>query len=607
MRLSDIGLQFRIMAYVFMGMTVLVSLFAFVALQAVRDSSDEILQERLILARTVASAVDRAVTTTATLVAGVAETIGRSGTDILAEAEISVKTLALALTDVNAGTPPELVALIDGGGRPIARVGAAQDSAALLAFVTTLRPDGAPVIVGGGAGGPLIATASSLAGQAGGMRLAAVILPSPQLLRVSDAASGDVSSYHTELIDAAGTVLETSDGDRPLIPTRHLEIIGDALSLRISGVGEHSPPDADVGESERHVVAFAPLEAMPWSIVVEQPEDLALAVPNDLRRRILWLASLGFLAGLGLAWITSRQVVRPLTRLTERARRIASGDLGGTIPPEGQDEIRRLSVSFETMRSRMETSQRELEEWGQELEDRVKERTAELARRSSERDLLLQKVMNAQEEERRRIARDLHDQVGQSLTALTMSLGSAEAELADSDRAASERIGELRQVAGDTIEEVRRMMADLRPSILDDMGLSAAVGWYLENHLERTGVESSLEVADLNQNLPDVVEITAFRVVQEALNNVVKHARAGHITVRLTGGDNRITGEVIDDGAGFNLSDVEPGADGGWAVGLLGMNERVTLLGGSLKIDTAPGAGTSVRFVIPLSQEVVGG
>ena len=103
-----------------------------------------------------------------------------------------------------------------------------------------------------------------------------------------------------------------------------------------------------------------------------------------------------------------------------------------------------------------------------------------------------------------------------------------------------------------------------------------------------------------------MVEITAFRVVQEALNNVVKHARAGHITVRLTGGDNRITGEVIDDGSGFNLSDAEPGADGGWAVGLLGMNERVTLLGGSLKIKTAPGEGTTVRFVIPLSQEAVG-
>ncbi len=234
MRLSDIGLQFRIMAYVFMGMTVLVSLFAYVALQAVGDSSDEILQERLILARTVASAVDRAVDTTATLVAGVAETIGRSGTDIRADAEIPVNTLALALTDVNAGTPPELVALIDERGAPIARVGAAQDSDARLAFVATLRPGSAPVVVGGGVGGPLIATASSLAGDAGGIRLAAVILPSPQLLAVSDAASGDVSSYRTELIDADGIVLETSDGDRPLTPTRHHEIKGDALSLRIS-------------------------------------------------------------------------------------------------------------------------------------------------------------------------------------------------------------------------------------------------------------------------------------------------------------------------------------------------------------------------------------
>ncbi len=150
------------------------------------------------------------------------------------------------------------------------------------------------------------------------------------------------------------------------------------------------------------------------------------------------------------------------------------------------------------------------------------------------------------------------------------------------------------------------MMSDLRPSILDDMGLSAAIGWYLENHLERTGVESSLEVVDLNSTLPDVVEITAFRVVQEALNNVVKHASAGHTTVRLSGDGGQITGEITDDGDGFDLAGVEPSADGGWAVGLLGMNERVTLLGGTLEIETAPGTGTSVRFAIPLSQEIAG-
>lgn len=604
LRFNDIGLQRRIMAYVFVGLTILVSLFAYVALQAVDDSSDEILQERLILARTVASSVDRVVATTATLVAGVAASINRSGATFPADAESSVNTLALALTDVNAGTPPELVALIDGDGRAVARVGASSESDALLAFAAALPPGNAPVVVGGGAGGPLIAVASSLAGDARDARVAAVILPSPQLLRVSDAASGDVGSYRTELIDADGIVLETSEGDRPLTPTRHIKIIRDSLNQQSSGVGEHSPPSASGGEAERHVVAFAPLEEMPWGIVVEQPEDVALAVPNDLRNRILWIAGLGFLAALGVAWITSRQVVRPLTRLTERARRIASGDLRGTISPEGQDEIRRLSESFETMRNRLETSQRELEEWSRELGDRVEERTAELARRSDERDLLLRKVMTAQEEERKRIARDLHDQVGQSLTALTMTLGSAEAELADTNQAASERIGDLRRAAGDTIEEVRRMMADLRPSVLDDMGLSAAVGWYLENHLDRTQVESSLYVTGLIPDLPDVVEITAFRVVQEAINNVVKHARAGHATVRLTGDNNQVTGEIIDDGAGFDLSAIEPGADGGWAVGLLGMNERVTLLGGSLEIETAPGAGTTIRFVIPLSQEV---
>ncbi|MBT3942258.1 MAG: HAMP domain-containing protein [Chloroflexi bacterium] len=607
MRLSNIGLQFRIMAYVFVGLTILVSLFGYVALQAVDDSSEEILQERLILARTVASAVDRTVITTSTLVTGVAESMGRAELEDPGDAENSVATLALALTDVNAGTPPELVVLIDGDGDAIVRSGESRESGALLAFAAVLQPGNPPSVVGGGAGGPLIAVASELAGDTGGARIAAVILPSPQLLEVSSAATGDVGSYRTELIDANGIVLETSDGDRPLTPTRHLAVIGDALKLNDIGVGEHTPPHADGGETERHVVAFAPLQAMPWGIVVEQPEDVALAVPNDLRRRILWIAGLGFLSALGLAWLTSRQVVRPLTRLTERAHRIASGDLGGTIPPEGQDEIRRLSESFEVMRDRLQVSQLELEEWSGELEDRVAERTAELGRRSSERDLLLQKVMTAQEEERKRIARDLHDQIGQSLTALTMSLGSAEAELETSDPDTSKRIGELRLSAGDTIEEVRRMMGDLRPSVLDDMGLSAAIGWYLENQLERTGVKSSLDVSELKAELPNLIEITAFRVVQEALNNIVKHAHAGQTTVRLSGDDRQISGEITDDGDGFDMTTVEPSADGGWAVGLLGMNERVTLLGGSLDIDTAPGEGTSVRFVIPLAQEVVSG
>ena len=151
------------------------------------------------------------------------------------------------------------------------------------------------------------------------------------------------------------------------------------------------------------------------------------------------------------------------------------------------------------------------------------------------------------------------------------------------------------------------MMGDLRPSVLDDMGLSAAIGWYLENQLERTGVKSSLDVSELKAELPNLIEITAFRVVQEALNNIVKHAHAGQTTVRLSGDDRQISGEITDDGDGFDMTTVEPSADGGWAVGLLGMNERVTLLGGSLDIDTAPGEGTSVRFVIPLAQEVVSG
>lgn len=600
MRLSDIGLQRRIMLYVAVGLLGLISLLAYVALRSATQSSEAAQRERLVLSRTVAQAVDQAIAASTILVTRLADSSADELGDPQAAGE-ALETLARALADINSGTPPELLVLLRDDGQPVSMVRGGEEGQAVLTYLTILDPMDTPTVIGGGAGGPYVAIVARLPGADPATRLAAVILPSPDLLRVPDVALGGARSYHTELVDEQGNVLETSAGEGTLEPSRHMEVLGEYVGARVSGVSTHSVSGGD-GSSEAHIVAFAPLSQMPWGVIVEQPEDVALALPTALRRRILFISAGAFVAALALAWGTSYQVVRPLTRLTENARRIAGGDLGSAVIPGGQDEIRRLGESFETMRARLEESQRQLAIWSSELEDRVRDRTAQLEQRNREREVLLGKVMTAQEEERKRIARDLHDQVGQALTSLTMRLGSAETALGERDPETAEQLAVLRQAASDTIEEVRRLIGDLRPSILDDMGLAAAVGWYLESHLERAGVNTSLEVTGFNGKLPARVEITAFRVVQEAVNNIMKHASARNATVTLVRTDADVEGEVRDDGSGFDVSLVVPALAGNRAVGLLGMRERVNLIGGSMRIQSESGEGTVVSFRIPLDE-----
>ena len=145
-------------------------------------------------------------------------------------------------------------------------------------------------------------------------------------------------------------------------------------------------------------------------------------------------------------------------------------------------------------------------------------------------------------------------------------------------------------------------MSELRPSILDDMGLESAVEWYAEMTLQRNDLQATIDVRSAQGTLPANVEIAAFRVFQEAITNATKHANADQVWVTLCRVSDELKGTVRDDGRGFVIEEAKPGADGGWAVGLLGMSERVNLLGGSLSIDSNPGEGTVVQFNIPVNR-----
>ena len=202
------------------------------------------------------------------------------------------------------------------------------------------------------------------------------------------------------------------------------------------------------------------------------------------------------------------------------------------------------------------------------------------------------RVVDAQEVERRRLARELHDETGQALTSILLGLKSLEETVqTDESREAAAR---LRELVVATLQDVRRLAVELRPSVLDDFGLVAALENLTSSFAEQTGISVDFGTALGEERVPGEVETALYRIVQESLTNVVKHARAQRVSISLTRMEGSVKAVVEDDGQGFDPA----GADGGY--GLVGMRERLALLGGRLRIESSPGAGTTIAAEVPL-------
>jgi signal transduction histidine kinase len=205
----------------------------------------------------------------------------------------------------------------------------------------------------------------------------------------------------------------------------------------------------------------------------------------------------------------------------------------------------------------------------------------------------LSRVVAAQELERKRLARELHDETGQALTSILLGLkGLEETHDAETRR---EALRSLRELVSSTLRDVRRLAVELRPSALDDFGLVAAVQRLAETFAEQTGIAVDVEARLDDARLPGEVETTLYRIVQEALTNVVKHARAGTVSVLLARKDGAAVAVIEDDGRGF---DVDRAGDEG--LGLVGMRERIGLLGGRLAIESSAASGTTVVAEVPI-------
>lgn len=224
----------------------------------------------------------------------------------------------------------------------------------------------------------------------------------------------------------------------------------------------------------------------------------------------------------------------------------------------------------------------------------------EVEQKEELRGELLRKVISAQEEERKRIARELHDETSQALAALGLALETASVAPAKSVAEVKRRISAMKPLAVRMLDEVRKLTLDLRPTVLDDLGLIPAIRWYAENRLRPQGLKVHIETAGTEHRLSPELETVLFRVMQEAMNNVAWHAEAENVVISLDFSPSAVAIEVEDDGKGFDLAEVSRASDRGRGLGLMGMRERIALFSGSLVIDTAPGAGTRLRIEVPV-------
>jgi signal transduction histidine kinase len=263
-----------------------------------------------------------------------------------------------------------------------------------------------------------------------------------------------------------------------------------------------------------------------------------------------------------------------LSRLAEAARAVGRGELSQSVPVHHQDEVGQVTVAFNAM-------------------------TEGLREKEEERSNLLAKVIAAQEEERKRIARELHDEAGQALT--SSLLGLTHLEQSSSEPAVRSNASELRALTARTLDMVRDMALELRPSTLDDLGLVAALQRHVTDFSRKHDLEADFHAGNVDgARLAPQSETALYRIAQEALTNVVRHAEATGVSVLLEWHDSRAILVVEDDGRGFEVEAVRRSGAPASKLGILGMEERAALVGGTLTIESRPGAGTAVFVEVPI-------
>jgi signal transduction histidine kinase len=390
------------------------------------------------------------------------------------------------------------------------------------------------------------------------------------------------------LLDRALTVVQASDG----MPHRPLDVLGDSLLdrdiARVARKGGGPQQLQGVLRDGGDAVAVAVALENGWRLVLLQPRR---ALEAELRRTALAMLALLALVLAGVLAVVVAKMRRlggSVRRLLDRMQQFALDDGAAQIVPAGMPhELQPVADAMNALAARARASY-----------DEVNLSLQEQRRLREELQAVAQRLLTVQEDERRTLSRELHDDIGQSITAIKLAATSlADDALGDDPAVRHEILDEVVAISDQTVLKLRNLSLLLRPPQLDSLGLEAALRGQVALFARNTRMSVRLDVAPMDARLPAAVELACFRIAQEALTNAARHAGAGHVAIEVEledDGDGRaLVLRVADDGRG-----IDPSRPGG--LGLLTMRERAMQLGGSVTIAPRPGGGTELRAVLPI-------
>jgi signal transduction histidine kinase len=342
----------------------------------------------------------------------------------------------------------------------------------------------------------------------------------------------------------------------------------------------------------RRIYAFSPLSSAlrdrHITVVLEAPRWIALAASNRIFiRNVALLLTSALMALLSIWWVGDVLILRRVRALVTASRRLASGDLAARIGKSGtRDELSHLTGVFDEMAASL---QMRLEREAQVLASL--ERSREQLRR------LAAHQQGVREEERIRIARELHDRFGQALTLLKMDLSWLKRQGVLDASQAIQKMNAMSEVIDEALKILHAVTSELRPGILDDFGLAAAIECQIEEFGNRSGIACRMESNGFEPVLPKELATALFRIFQETLTNILRHAGADRVTVRLEATDGQLQLQVEDNGRGITEAQINDPQ----AYGLLGMQERLHPWNGRVSFEGLPGEGTTVTVRLPMA------
>ena len=416
-------------------------------------------------------------------------------------------------------------------------------------------------------------------GAAYAVLVAPVSVPGLGLERVlGQALAGEQAGVY--LVDAQGEILARSPAGRTRSSLAGHTGLDVALEDDAAGATLCRAPDG-----ERMTLAYAPVELddIGWRVLIEEPWREVVGPVLRYSQFMPLVAVLAAVVSLLTLYYGVRSIVRPLQALGERAERVAWGDFSATgRPVGGVEEIEDLRRTLDQMAGRIQSYQSGMHDY-------------------------IAAITQGQEEERKRLARELHDDTAQALIALSQQVDMTRNLLVTDPERAIERLSRMRAMLGETLEGVRRVSRELRPIYLDDLGFIPALEMLAREADQNGQLSVSFSTTGEVRRLPPDLELAAYRIVQEALNNAIQHAQATRAWVEVRFEAEHLVLLVGDNGQGFESPALPDALAQRGHFGLMGIQERSLLYGGRLTLDSTPGEGTQVTVLLPYPTRAEGG